>query len=153
VSHEATLGENELSSEPVDCCGKQCDNKSSMFSAKGLSEMLLLTGEEEATTKGEYEAVVAELCGITSVSHETSDWDNNASMTEADSEEDCSGHGGATVAEDNTPTELVSIVGSMWGEVREAEAVMGTVREEAVATKLLEMAAILVREPSTGGSS
>ena len=66
VSHEATLGENELSSEPVDCCGKQCDNKSSIFLAKGLSEILLLIGEgEDATTKGECEAVVVELHGIT----------------------------------------------------------------------------------------
>ena len=40
----------------------------------------------------------------------------------------------------------------MWGEVREAEAVMGTVSEEAVATKLLEMAAVVVKEPSAGGS-
>ena len=39
-----------------------------MFLAKGLSEMLLLNGEEEeATMKGGHEAVVAELCGITSV--------------------------------------------------------------------------------------
>ena len=125
-----------------------------MFLAKGLSEMLLLNGEEEeATMKGGHEAVVAELCGITSVLHEISDWDNNVSMTEADSEEDCSGYGGASVAEDSTPTELVSTVESMWGEVREAEAVMGTVSEEAVATKLLEMSAVVIKEPSTGGSS
>ena len=150
MSQEATPGENELSSEPVDCCGKQCDNKSSMFLAKGSSEMLLLIGEEEeATTKGEHEAVVVELCGITSVLHEMSDWDDSSmTMTEADSEEDCSGHGGANVAKDSTPTELVSTVESMWGEVREAEAVMGTVSEEAVATKLLEMAAVVVKEPS-----
>ena len=61
--------------------------------------------------------------------------------------------GGASVAEDSTPTELVSTVESMWGEVREAEAVMETVSEEAVATKLLEMAAVVIKEPSTGGSS
>ena len=54
--------------------------------------------------KGGHEAIVAELCGITSVLHEISDW-NNASMTEDDSEENCSGHGGASVAEDSTPTE------------------------------------------------
>ena len=152
MSQEATPGENEVSSEPVDCCGKQCDNKSSMFLAKGSSEMLLLIGEkEEATTKGEHEAVVVKLCGITSVLHEMSDWDDSF-MAEADSEENCSGHGGANVAEDSTPTELVSTVESMWGEVRETEAVMGTVSEEAVATKLLEMAAVVVKEPSASGS-
>ena len=94
--------------------------------------------------KGGQEAVVAKLYGIASILHKISDWDNNASMTEVDSEEDCSGHGGASVAEDSTPTELVSTVESMWGEVREAEAVMGTVSEEAVATKLLEMAAVVI---------
>ena len=101
--------------------------------------------------KGGHEAIVAELCGITSVLHEISDW-NNASMTEDDSEENCSGHGGASVAEDSTSTELVSTVESMWGEVREAEAVMGTVSEEEVTTKLLKMAAVVIKKPSTSGS-
>lgn len=84
--------------------------------------MLLLIREgEDATTKGECEAVVAKLCGITlgeifsfAVSQSTdemSDWDNNASMTEADSEEDSSD--GANAAEDRTPTEVVSTVESM----------------------------------------
>ena len=83
--------------------------------------MLLLIREgEDATTKGECEAVVAKLCGITlgenfsfAVSQSTdemSDWDN-ASMTEADSEEDSSD--GANAAEDRTPTEVVSTVESM----------------------------------------
>ena len=113
VSHEATLGENELSSAPVNCCRQQCESKSSITLAKGLSEILLPIGEgEDATTKGECEAVVVELHGITpgdsslavSQSTEMSDWDNIASMTEADSHDDV--RSGVNAAEDTTPLEL-----------------------------------------------
>ena len=87
VSYETTLGEQELLPQPVDCCVKQHNNKSSRLVAKGLTEE-----GKDATTKGECEA---ELCGIKSgetssfavsqSTNEASDWDNNASMTQADS--------------------------------------------------------------------
>lgn len=108
---DGEVSHDELSSETGDCCGKQRDNKSSIVTAREL--LLLIVEGEDATTKGDCKAVVAELCGITSTisppaSQSTSDWDNNASMTEIELVEDS--NCGANVAEDRTPTELVGIV-------------------------------------------
>lgn len=105
VSREATLGEDELSSERGDCCGKQRDNKSSIVTDREL--LSFIVEGEEATMKEDCKVVVAELCSTVSspASQSTSDWDNNASMTETED-----GNCGVNVAEDRTPTELVSIV-------------------------------------------
>ena len=69
-----------------------------------------------------------------------SDWDNIASMTEADSDD---ARNDVNAAEDTTPVELVSTVESMMGEVRAAAAAVGVVSEEAVAIKLPEVTEVV----------